>query len=318
MTRSVMKSISGSILSIALCLFSATAHSMDSQGSPNEHCLERMKVGKFKDQCLDTSSKRALKVITWENDQTLSIQNFRKNGEFYQARIPLNHIEKVSYLVVDLDAKPLNKWGLINVSHTQLRLQLAPGAYIELTSSNRNNLEVLYENDFIISVNYMAPKDVPYDPVKGFDETLYGSVMQMYATSEEAKVRFLEDQVNVYEIPLRMTKEQAGSLTLQAILTSSTAQYTTPYDSWSSNCTTAVFDLIDQALELKNQKPYRFKAWIFRDTGMIPAFKALGKRGLIDPQAKLTSMNREFGYPQFPSDSNRYFKRYLGKRLQDL
>jgi len=298
-----------------LISFSASAgYSLDTISSTLT--CPKMKAGKYKGQCIDTTGKRAVKILE-HNPDSVTFLNFRKQGVFYKAVIPLNQVESMSYLVVDLNAKPLNFLSIINVSHNELRVRMKPGSFVGLFSNTEKDHGAVLatETDFVISMNYMAPAGVPYDPVKGFNEDLYGSVLQVFSTRDEVRQRFEISKLNVYEIDLTMAPSQAADVLQEALIMSDRAQYTIPYDSWTSNCTTMVFDLLDAGLFLKNQKPYRFNPLIAYDTGLAPAFRALEKRKLVLPTTTVELLNTEFGYKIFPSKSNRYFNSWIGKTL---
>jgi len=278
-----------------------------------------MKAGKYKGQCIDTSAKRAVHILEQTAD-SITIENFRKAGVFYKAVIPLNQVEKLSYVVVDLNAKPVNYLSLFNISHTEMRFKMKPGSVIELypLGANDSGAAVATETDVIVSMNYMAPAGVPYDPVKGFNEDLYASVLQIFSTQDEAKKRFEDNKFNVYEIELSAASEQTSAILRRALMMSNQIQYDVAYDTWTSNCTTFLFDIFDAGLNLKNQKPYRFHLLIANDTGLKPGMKALGQRGLVSADTQIKLMNAEYGYKIFPSNSNRYFNALIGKTLKDL
>ena len=172
-----------------------------SAGASNS-CKYVMKSGKYKGQEVDTSEKRPIRILRM-NEDTVLISNFRVNGEFLQAKIPLNQVEQVSYLAVDLNTKPLNTLSLFNVAHTQLRFKFKTDAEIELFTESGQKVpgdKTLFDNDLIVSLNYMAPKGVPYNPIKGLNENLYASTLQVFSTKDEVKTRFEKQKFNVYEV----------------------------------------------------------------------------------------------------------------------
>ncbi len=295
---------------VAISLSSLVSVAVDTKPCP------MMKAGKYKGQCIDTSGKRAVKIVGQSTD-SLTVLNFRKAGVFYKAVIPLSEVGSLSYEVVDLDAKPVNFLSLINISHTEMRFKMRPGSVIKLYPNNEHDggAPIETETDVMVSMNYMAPAGIPYDPVKGFNEDLYASVLQIFSTQDEVKKRFVETKANVYEIDLNISGEQAGAVMREAMMLSDRIQYTVAYDTWSSNCTTFLFDILDSGLHLKGQKPYRFSAFIASDTGLKPAFKALVKRNLALESTKVELLNAEFGYGVFPSNSNRYFNSWIGKNV---
>lgn len=295
-----------------LALSAAPVYAQEAQACP------QMKTGKYKGQCIDTSVKRAIHILEQSAD-SITITNFRKNGEFYIAKIPLNQVQNLSYVVVDLNSKPVNFLSLINISHTELRFKMNPGAVIELYRLNDTQrvTPVQTETDIMVSLNFTAPAGVPYDPIKGFNEKLYASVLQVFSTQDEVKIRFQNTKANVYEIPLSLSGFDSALVLREALMISHRVQYDLPYDTWTRNCTTIIFDMLDNSLHLK-QKPYRFKSWEAFDTGLAPAFRALAKRRLVLEDTKVLLLNAEFGYGLFPSDSNRYFRTWIGKTLKEF
>jgi hypothetical protein len=296
------------LLSTLVSLSGATVYSMDN----DSNCLAQMKEGKYKGQCMDTSMKRAVKILA-ENPANgkILIANFRKGGKFYQASIPLNEVESVSYIVVDLK----NLLRFVSIAHVELRFKMRPGSQVLLADSAAGIADT--ETDFMMSFNYMAPKGVEYDPVKGFNNTLYGSVLQIFSTQDEIQNRYVNHKINMYEVPLDTANGKAGRILRGGLVMSDKIQYDVAYDTWTTNCATFLFDMIDQGLQL-NIKPFRFKAYTFTDTSLIPAMQALANRQLIDDQTTVRLLNTEFKTPQFPSASNPYFNFWTGKTWSQI
>ena len=312
-----MKTLS-SILAFLLFI---TTWAVSPQALASEECLATMTRGKYRGQCIDTSRKRAIRILDRTAD-TITIANYRKNGRFYKAIIPFNDVTQMSYVIVDLNAAPLNSIVHIHVSHTELRFHFDKGAGVELYDLDQpisGQSFVGTDEDFLVSLNYMAPKGVEYDPVKGFDEDLFASALQVLSLSEEVNIRFQrQEKFNVYKIALDIPSAQAAMVLKTALYFSNNVQYSVPYDSWNSNCTTLLFDILDKGLGLKDQKPYRFSLLKAHDTGMIPAFRALGKRQLVHDDTQIQSVNTEFGYGLFPSKSNRHFAKFIGKTYREI
>lgn len=276
----------------------------------------RMVKGKYQGQCIDTSAKRALKNLGQATPEEILVGNYRKNGKFYTARIDLRKIEKVSIVSVDLNPAPLNKWGIINVSHTELRMKFTSNEGIQLIPQDPADAP-LSDDDLMISFNYMAPPDVVYNPVKGFKDGLYGSVVQMFSTHDEVKTRFVKQKLNFYEMPLNLNTEQAGRIIVSAVDTSEANGYAVNYNSYTRNCASELFLIIDKALNIKT-RAFRLYPSYFSDAGFMPEVRGLGKRQLIDSDSQIALVNKEFGFEQFPSDSNRYFNYFVGKTYKQI
>jgi hypothetical protein len=118
-------------------------------------------------------------------------------------------------------------------------------------------------------------------------------------------------------MPLKVSASQGAEILLHAAKVSEQMGYESAYDTWSNNCTTQLYDIMDAALKL-NAKPYRFSAAKANDTGLIPGILALNDRNLILRSSKLALVNSEFSYDRFPSWSNVYFGYWTGKTVQDV
>lgn len=162
-------------------------------------------------------------------------------------------------------------------------------------------------------MNYMAPKGINYNPVKGLDETLFASVIQVFSTSDEVKRRFTQSFLNVYKLPLNLKTTEIDKIISKAMNLSDKVQYSIPYDTWSSNCTNILFDLIDEGLQIKNVPKFKLQVWWLKDTSLKPAIMAFHNRKLLNSDAKVSLMNEEFGFHLFPSNSNNYFNSLVDK-----
>ena len=276
----------------------------------------RMYRGDYKGRCMDTSAKRAVQILNQKDQDHVTITNYRKDGNFYTAEIPLHYLEKVSYLIVDLNPKPINAGGAINVSHTELRFKFAKADAIKLTPQNPADTPTT-DGDFVVSYNFMGPAGVDYDPVAGFDDQLFGGVVQFFSMHDEVQTRFVKRKLNVYELPFKISAQEGSKILLQAARTSEKLAYDSLYDTWTNNCTTLLYDIIDQALNL-DVKPYRFRGRMAGDTGMIPGILALDDRGLVLQDTKVSLVNPQFGYKRLPSWSNIYFGYWDGKSVREV
>lgn len=319
-TRSV-NSLLKAALPLLVIFLQSTGYALDSDNcnfNPQDPLAPaaRMVKGKYAGQCIDTSKKRSVQFLGKLNSDEILIGNYRKNGKFYTARMDLSQIEKVSIVAVDLNPAPLNKWGIINVSHTQMRMKFKSDDAIRLLAQDPRDQD-LRDDDMIISFNFMAPPDVPYNPVKGFKDGLYGSVVQLYSTHDEVETRFVNQKLNVYEMPLNISDYYKRQIVLEAVRVSEANGYSVSYNSFTRNCASELFLIIDKALNLK-VRSFALRLSYLTDAGFTPEIRALGKRGLILPESQVLLVNKEFGYPQFASDSNRYFNYFVGKTYADI
>lgn len=271
-----------------------------------------MPRGPFQGQCIDTSVKRAVQILRADENKVV-IANFRYQGRFYNAHIPLKSFNKLSYVVVDLNSGLLGKLG-IHVTHTELRFQTTSSIllYSQSGTQSEDPLEV---NDFLMSINYMAPQGIEYNPLKGFNSDRYVSVIQFFSMQDELKIRFEgKNPLNMYEIPLQVSSADIAKILLKGFELSQKYQYSMAYDTWTSNCTNGLFDIIDQGLKL-SIKPFRFNARQHQDTGLLPGFIAFDDRGLLASGQTIQSVNQTYQKPIFASSSQNYFQQWVGKNV---
>lgn len=262
-----------------------------------------MPAGPYKGQCIDTQSKRASVILKYDETGIL-MANFRHQNKFWNAWIPANSVESVEFVFVDLDIKKLAAVG-INVFHTFLRFHLKKDSPFILKSqfNPHNSQAVNAVDDVMISMNFMAPTGVTYNPIKGLDSDEYLSAIQISSVQDEFNLRFVTQKKNVYGIKLNMTADQAWRTFLTGLLHSQNKQYTVPYQTWNSNCTLEDFSILDQTLFSeygKKVQPFQFLPWQIRDANFTPSLAALQERGLIKSASDVKLINAEFGYPKFP------------------
>jgi hypothetical protein len=276
---------------------------------------EKMKFGKYKDQCIDSTYKRPLEILTFTED-TIEVANFRSGGKFYRAQIPLNKIDSLSHVVVDLDVNPANRISF-KVSHSELRIKMAQPILL-FSQTEESDSPVKEVNDLLISFNFAAPKGIPYNPFLGLIKGRFASVLQMFDFADEAETRFIKDKKNMYEIKLTTTNQQRHQIVKALIEESQKIQYNSPYATWTNNCTTKIFAIIDNALNLEGSvSRFKFGYLSARDTSFIPAIKAFYYRGLMADDTKIQSINEEFGQKIFTSRSNDFFQYWLNKTVGD-
>lgn len=303
---------------LAVVAFAASVQALDTsncKSNPQDPFSPdaRMAYGKYKGQCIDTSQKRAVQFLEDFTGET-TIANFRYKGKFYMAHIPAQGVRQISYMIVDLDP---SKSFL--VSHTQLRFRMHQSTPIRLFPQYGNSQQKVAEiHDFIVSYNYMAPAGVPYEPAKGLNKGLYSSALQMYATEDEINTR-IKAKRNMYEVRLSFYGNEQDTILKNVIERSDRLQYSDAYDTWTNNCTTQLFDILDASIPgNKGIKPFRFSARKINDTGLLPAISALDKRNLLSIDAEVKLVNTEFNYPLFPSKNNSYLSKFKGKILPQI
>jgi hypothetical protein len=309
-----------------------------------------MPSGKYKDQCGDTSKSRALRLLSQTGDphktRILQVANFKYNGHFYRAEIPLDGISHASYLFVDLNfsgTSALRSFLSITAAHNELRIRTNPKnpvrLYSQLLDQNsksgvkvKPSSPVAQVDDFIISYNFLAPKDVQYNPLDGLSEDNYLSILQMFATKDEVKKRFFPTDPqrprDVYELPLSLSGEDTAKIVVAAAVISDQIQYGEHYNTLTRNCVTRLFDVIASgkgdviasggtdalSAHADSESPgatiqFQYHKLSPRVASVTSAVSGLSKWNLVSGETRLNLMNTEFEVSKVNDGSNpsKYF-----------
>lgn len=248
-----------------------------------------MSVGKYKSKCLDMSRKRPVEML-YQDSQFMQVGNFYHDKKFWIAKIPKAGVDQAIFQIVRFGTSI----PIITAAHTQIRFKMKPGAEILLVSQD-GGMQSSKVSDLIFSVEYTAPKGVPYDIIQGEINNL-GIVGRVLST----KARMLEELDGsgdvIQQLPLRISSEAADQILIAAVHRSQTLGTLQTYNTLKHNCTTELFDIIDSQL-IYSKKIKKFKVNLLNVTDPVakPSIKALKLRGLIDADSlKYPTMNFEF------------------------
>ena len=227
---------------------------------------------KYKVEDLDLSSRRSIDVEQLDDEHAV-VRNFYHDGEFWKARIPLNHVDLIvgqafnfsgwkrkkspdgTDVVRDHRGNPKPKFGFIN--HVQSRFCFADGHAVQLFGNEDETTgpPAKEVSDFVYSIEAVGPPGVDFN----FRNGMSGKLMCAH--------RFLSTQEMVFERivvlgyyvrespPLPLTKEEKKTILLKSIHRSDQAGLDEVYYLYrcfgTNNCTSNPFAIIDQSVKYK-------------------------------------------------------------------
>jgi len=261
-----------------------------SNGPENPKCVQApndpydpakmITFGLYKGKCVDSSDKRPARVIS-ENDQEIVIANFLHMGRFWIAHIPKDSVDAVTFRIDPFGS------GIpfITAAHTLIRFDLKAGKEITLQGQYAGeealvDTDALKVNSFFFSVNYMAPKGVSYNLFPGMASE-YPEAMNFLSAHDRGNAH---EGSKYKEQDLLLTlPEGGGDLFLaQAIKKSAAEGMDAAYNTYSENCTTALFDIMDTSIPYGHAvKRFTMSRWRIIDPIAGPSIKALKERGLL-------------------------------------
>ncbi|MDR3606825.1 MAG: DUF4105 domain-containing protein [Oligoflexia bacterium] len=254
---------------------------------------------KYADQCADTSIKRPA-VNVHDDGNTITFRIFITEADFWTATVSKNAVRQVMLETKELMPK-IAGYQLIHGDHAEIRFILDPKTPMVLNpqGTNAGNAPAtpVAVTDFMWSMEYVAPKGVPYSAFIG-EENAYSSVDRLIATRDrEAEQESSPDQPPIHQFELKMSPETKARLLDSAVKKSEATGYKQPYKTFSDNCVTSAFDLIDEAI--RYNKPYQMSLVhdVLEDPDKSMA-KALEQRGL--GPSPLATLNEELSHAQEP------------------
>jgi hypothetical protein len=251
-----------------------------------------MDFGKYKGQCVDTSIKRPANIIS-QDDDTITFANFLNDGKYWIARVPKHGVARAIFQIEDFPTGV----SFVKAAHTQLRIVMQPGSELELTPQTPtpdSSVAPIKVSDFNWSLEYAAPAGVSYDIFHGeLDE--YALVERIVSTHDRGSEQILVDKNTVRQYQLKIpTQAELDALLVNGISDSDKVRMDEAYLTLGRNCTTELFNLIDQTVKY----PFvvaPFATWIinFLDPIAGPSLDSLQERQLIDSTSELPTLNQE-------------------------
>jgi hypothetical protein len=234
-------------------------------------------IGQWKGEPVDTSIKRPAQII-YEDTSKILFANFRDGHQFHLAHFPKDGVDSV-YFRINRFPGPMRN---VTPAHTLFYVVMKPGHEVILEAGgNAQDLSHPHPvREFVVSVDYAAPPGIGYQTFGGLTPN-YLSVMD-FSSAHDYALRGSDPNFGVEYLKLDLTDAQKSALVQKAIHRSQERGYRYVYDVFHYNCTTAVFELLDDVLEYPSSvKPFQIKLRKMKDAVAGPSEDALIDRGLV-------------------------------------
>lgn len=241
--------------------------------------------GKYKGQCVDSSQKRPIQILS-ENDQEIVFTNFRHMGKFWIAHFPKNSIDSVSFRIDPFGS------GIpfVSAAHTLIRFDMKPGKSLLLQPQYEGEEKLVDPKDLtdvnslFFSVNYMAPKNVEYNLFPGM-ASVYLEAFNFLSAHDRGNAKDTGKNAE-QNFVLNLAPGAGDAYLVNALHASNEKQLNVAYNTYSENCTTALFDLMDETFQYDHPvKKFKVSHIKIFDELIGPSIHALKERGLIAEDA---------------------------------
>ena len=245
------------------------AQSSDQYESPTRYTENSIN---YADLCIDTDRYRSAKILE-DNKDVIKFANYMHDGEYWIAEISKKAVvEQLYFQIVRFDVV-----SGITAAHTQFRIRFKKGSEMKLTSqvSAAKQIEI---NDIVISYEAARPVGIPYNFALGAFNN-YALVARPLSGAQR-QAESTKQATEQYTIELANNKEKLQFL-ISAIRKSDEMGSERIYNTIRPNCTTEVFDLLDQVPSVKKTNPVPFLTVISNNPIAAPSLKALSERGVL-------------------------------------
>lgn len=244
--------------------------------------IGKMPLGRFKDQCLKTETKRHLYVpsqeeldsigyATTEVLGTKTVANISHDGGFVIADIPIDKITRILFQVERFDPKFI-------AAHTQLRFDFSEPFLLKSQVQPFNSVGTT--RSLVFSTEAIFLRSGPgYDLIKGTNN-FFGLVYRLATTQQKYNDQVIKSKNSVVQYFLNLSPDSAQKLFKQLLKNYSGMEVTEMYNTLTRNCTNVLFENLDLMNHRKSPPLQSFLA-------SIPVFspKELYKRGLISKKS---------------------------------
>lgn len=242
-------------------------------------------------KCVDVSMKRPARLHSLDT-KSIRFANFFMKGSFYEIEIPRLAVERILF-----QTEAFGAVGPIQPAHTQLRYILKKDmpAILRHQTGPQKGEEVARLNDVVMSADYMAPKDIPYDVFEGV--TFFGmrghflNVLRFVSIEDRYQSMVVNSGNTVRQYELKLTPAQMDRALLAAVYLSEQKDILETYDLLRLNCTTEAFNVLAVATA---RKEVRWTPSVLRLTDPVAgrSIQLLQKFGLL--KGEIQTLNEEF------------------------
>lgn len=259
-----------------------------------------------KGQCLDEEVFRPA-IITSDNDEFLEFANYQHAGKFWTTKISKSQPIEATYVQV----LRFNVVQGVTAAHVQYRMTFPKENPIILTAQD-NSGETATVSDIIVSFEAARPKGVGYNFALGVLDSfaIIGRITSgEFKLEEKSKEGAIFEQ---YQIDLGSDKNEIDVL-INSIKRSAEYGVDTYYNTLWPNCTTEVFDLIDETLKLQEKGTERFLTVMSNDPIAGPTITALEDRSILIKRVADMRDEIENGSTEAPEEKkpSKFQKKYL-------
>jgi hypothetical protein len=201
-----------------------------------------IKSGPLKGQCFDTELNRPVMVI--ENNITkLKLANVRFANQWWIGEISNNSVKDVYFQIIEFES-PVS---FIKVAHTQLRFTFKDSYEMKLNSQVASQNEVAFLKDITISFNIFGIHDLGFSVSAALDNS-FGIVQKIISPYDRSVEEMIYDKSLVRQFKLNLLDIEKNKLLIFSIFNSQVLGYNKNYDLLNRNCTTELFNLIDEVI----------------------------------------------------------------------
>ncbi len=226
---------------------------------------------KFSGQCIDSKRFRPAIITSLKKSEYLVFENYLHKNKYWKARLSKKAVVEAIYVQVIR----FNIVSGITAGHVQLRVKFASHSEIELTSESKS----IKVDDIIVSYEAARPKGIDYNFALGVVDNylLVGRV----ASGDQRLLEYSKEN-KTEQYKLNLSQEESLKLLLSALESSHNNKFKKFYNTLKPNCTTEIFDLIDQLPSQKLKGTVPFLTMISNDPVAGPTIQALSERGILE------------------------------------
>lgn len=254
-----------------------------------------MMAGPLKGQSIDTSTRCPIVLLEQDTD-AVRFENFYHHGKYWRATLQLNSVLQTIFQIEKFPAP-----AGVTAAHTQLRFNLDPLKPLFLksqeSSASASPGKILRITSFVVSFEYAAPRNVPFDIFKGLTNNfqIVGRVMSFDTRAREQVYSAHHD---VRQFRLKLSTNDSARIAFQAIRRSQQLGFRYSYNTISENCTTEPFALLDSTIRYGHAVSAFEVGWPLLDPVSGASLRALKERGLIDNFSEISTVAQEIIRPQ--------------------
>ncbi len=205
-----------------------------------------MPKGEYAGKCLNNSEQRNLNIIEVKENGSQVVANFYHKGKYWKATIPSSNVFKRAVLQVEYFPP---EWI---AAHTQIRIDLKDGQYINLEGQNESNFnETEKVSSIVFSFEAIKAVDsIGYDLFKGTQD-YYGLSVRMFSGLESYRDIVLNQKHRNQQVELNYNSQELSKLVKYYLdRGQKNKDQIEMYHTVYSNCTTEIYEGFEHVRDL--------------------------------------------------------------------